>query len=145
MAVRDPDAEITDEHRDLAASLQECLDRTVLHLCGAYGKSTGQRRLAMAGGVALNCTANGHLMRSGVFDEIYIQPAAADDGSALGAALYRAMKAGEVRNTRFPGSLISVRALAARVKRTQRSIISGMPLLSSGFRIWSRRARKRRT
>ena len=102
MEPRHPDAEIRDEHRDLAASLQECLDRTVLHLCGSFGRTTGQRRLAMAGGVALNCTANGHLMRSGLFDEIYIQPAAADDGSALGAALYRSMGNGGVRNRRFP-------------------------------------------
>ncbi|HVW07102.1 MAG TPA: carbamoyltransferase C-terminal domain-containing protein [Bryobacteraceae bacterium] len=102
MAARDPDSDITDQHRDLAASLQECLDRSVLHLCGSWGKRSGQRRLAMAGGVALNCTANGHLMRSGLFDEIYIQPAAADDGSSLGAALYRAMLAGEVGNERFP-------------------------------------------
>ncbi len=102
MPARDPDSEITQEHRDLAASLQECLDQTILHLCGSYARSTGQRRLAMAGGVALNCTANGHLMRSGMFDEIYIQPAAADDGTSLGAALARAMKAGEVRNSRFP-------------------------------------------
>jgi carbamoyltransferase len=99
--VRRPDSEIRDEHRDVAAALQECLDRAVQHLCGFYARATGLRRLAMAGGVALNCTANGALMRSGVFDEIYVQPAAADDGSALGAALSRALDAGEVRNRRF--------------------------------------------
>jgi carbamoyltransferase len=103
---RHPEAEITAEHRDAAAGLQECLDRALVHLCGTYGLRTGQRRLAMAGGVALNCTANGNLMRSGLFDEIYIQPAAADDGSALGAALYRAMHAGEVRNRRFPAPFL---------------------------------------
>ena len=106
LPARHPDAEILDEHRDAAAALQECLDRTLVHLCGTYGRKTGQRRLAMAGGVALNCTANGHLMRSGLFDEIYIQPAAADDGTALGAAMYRAAKAGEVRNQRFPVPLL---------------------------------------
>jgi carbamoyltransferase len=52
--------------------------------------------------VALNCTANGKLLCSGTFDEIYVQPAAADDGSALGAALYRAARAGEMRNERLP-------------------------------------------
>jgi carbamoyltransferase len=56
----------------------------------------------MAGGVALNCSANGKLMRSGLFDEIYVQPAAGDDGSALGAALYRASLSQEVVNIRFP-------------------------------------------
>ncbi len=99
---RRPDDEITDEHRDVAAALQECLDRVMLHICGRFGAATGLRRLALAGGVALNCTANGRLMQSGLFDEIYVQPAAGDDGSALGAALYRAAQAGEINNTRFP-------------------------------------------
>ncbi len=102
IAERQPDSEITEEHCDVAAALQECLNETMLHLCGHFGSSTGLRRLAMAGGVALNCTANGRLMRAGLFDEIYIQPAAADDGSALGAALYRSARAGEVRNVRSP-------------------------------------------
>jgi carbamoyltransferase len=74
----------------------------MLHICGHFSAVTGLRRLALAGGVALNCTANGRLMQSGLFDEIYIQPAAGDDGSALGAALYRAALAGEVRNVRSP-------------------------------------------
>ena len=86
IACRQPDSEITDEHRDVAAALQECLDQVMLHICQHAGQTTGLRRLALAGGVALNCTANGKLLRSGLFDEIYIQPAAADDGSALGAA-----------------------------------------------------------
>ena len=101
IAARDPDSEIKHAHEDVAAALQECLDRVMLHMCGHFARKTGQRRLALAGGVALNCTANGRLMRSGLFDEIYIQPAAGDDGSALGAALYRASLAGEVRNTRM--------------------------------------------
>jgi len=99
---RRPEDEITAEHRDVAAALQECLDRVMLHICGHFGASTGLRRLALAGGVALNCTANGRLMRSGLFDEIYIQPAAGDDGAALGAALYRAALARDVHNVRFP-------------------------------------------
>jgi carbamoyltransferase len=99
---RKPEDDIQDEHRDVAAALQECLDRVMVHICGRFGASTGLRRLALAGGVALNCTANGKLLQSRLFDEIYIQPAAADDGSALGAALYRASLAGEIRNTRFP-------------------------------------------
>jgi carbamoyltransferase len=99
---RTPDAEVLSVHRDIAAALQECLDRAMLHLCGHFASATGLRKLALAGGVALNCTANGHLMRSGQFDEIYIQPAAGDDGSALGAALHRSAVAGEVRNRRMP-------------------------------------------
>jgi len=99
---RDPDGEITGDHRDVAAALQECLDRVMLHLCGEFGKRTGLRRLALAGGVALNCTANGKLVESGMFDDIFVQPAAADDGSALGAALFRSARRGAIRNVRVP-------------------------------------------
>ncbi|HLK63967.1 MAG TPA: carbamoyltransferase C-terminal domain-containing protein [Bryobacteraceae bacterium] len=99
---RQPESPITDRHCDVAAALQACLNRTMQHICGHFAAATGLRRLAMAGGVALNCTANGQLMRSGQFDEVYIQPAAADDGSALGAALFRASMHGEIRNARSP-------------------------------------------
>jgi carbamoyltransferase len=63
------------------------------------------KRIALAGGVALNCTSNGRLVDSGLFDEVYIQPVAGDDGTALGAALYRASLNGGVRNTRMPAPL----------------------------------------
>jgi carbamoyltransferase len=99
---RTPDGETTDDHRDVAAALQESLDKVMLHVCGHFGRKTGLRRLAMAGGVALNCTANGRLLQSGIFDDIYVQPAAGDDGSALGAALWRGSRNGGVRNVRFP-------------------------------------------
>ena len=102
IAARDPDSEIEPVHRDVAASLQACLDRAILHLGTHLSAATGLRRLAMAGGVALNTTANGRLLASGAFDEIYIQPAAADDGAALGAALQRAARAGEIVNRRSP-------------------------------------------
>jgi carbamoyltransferase len=99
---RDPDDAITPDHRDVAAALQACLDRAILHLATHFGASTGLRRLAMAGGVALNTTANGRLLTCGAFDEIYVQPAAADDGSALGAALARAGRADKIPNRRSP-------------------------------------------
>ncbi|WP_420970086.1 carbamoyltransferase [Bradyrhizobium sp. B120] len=99
---RAPDGDVTDNHRDVAAALQECLDNVMLHICGYFGRSTGLRRLAMAGGVALNCTANGRLLQSGLFDEIYVQPAAGDDGSALGAALWSASRDSGVQNVRMP-------------------------------------------
>ncbi len=102
IAPREPESEITGEHRDVAAALQACLDRAILHIGRHFGARTTQRRLALAGGVALNTTANGRLLTSGTFDEIYVQPAAADDGAALGAALQRAAVAGEVVNRRFP-------------------------------------------
>ncbi len=89
----------------MAAALQECLDSVVLHVCGHFAEQTGLRRVALAGGVALNCTANGKLMRSGLFDEVYVQPVAGDDGVALGAALYRTSLALEIPNHRLPAPL----------------------------------------
>jgi carbamoyltransferase len=96
---------VTSNHEDVAAALQECLDKVVLHVCGTFAEKTGLRRIALAGGVALNCTANGKLMHSGLFDEVYVQPVAGDDGVALGAAIYRASLAGEVVNRRLPAPL----------------------------------------
>ena len=79
--------------------LQECLDETLLHLCEYAGQSHRFMKLALAGGVALNCTANGRLLKSGLFDHVYVQPAAGDDGSALCAALWRtSRKAWRLRN-----------------------------------------------
>lgn len=99
---RRPEQPVTADHQDVAAALQACLDRVMLGLCGHYGERSGLRKLALAGGVALNCTANGKLLRSGRFDDIYIQPAAGDDGTAIGAALYRASLAKEIDKRRSP-------------------------------------------
>jgi carbamoyltransferase len=114
---RAPDGETTDDHRDVAAALQECLDKVMLHICGHFGRKTGLRRLAMAGGVALNCTANGRLLQSGIFDDIYVQPAAGDDGSALGAALWRGSRNGGVRNVRFPVPFFGPEASAGEIDK----------------------------
>ena len=102
---RHPDAPVTSVHEDVAAALQECLDKVILHVCGHFGRDTSLRHIAMAGGVALNCTANGRLMRSGLFDEVYVQPVAGDDGVALGAALYRASLGSTLPNYRLPAPL----------------------------------------
>lgn len=112
---RAPTDDIGQDHADVAAALQECLDRAVLHVSGHFGKETGLRRLALAGGVALNCTANGKLIDSGMFEEVFIQPAAGDDGSALGAALYRAAHHGQVCNKRMPVPLLGPVYPIARV------------------------------
>ena len=87
---RRPEDPVTQDHRDVAAALQACLDRVMMDVCAHYGRALGQKRLALAGGVALNCTANGKILRAGQFHEIFVQPAAGDDGAALGAALQRA-------------------------------------------------------
>ena len=113
---RDPKDAITSEHQHVAAALQECLDKVLLHVCGHFAEKTGLRRVALAGGVALNCTANGKLMRSGLFEQVYVQPAAGDDGTALGAALYRASLAGEVHNRRMPVPLLGPRELESEIE-----------------------------
>jgi carbamoyltransferase len=85
----------TSEHADLAASVQRVVEDVMLELAGWPHERTGERRLTMAGGVALNCVANARLLREGPFDEIWVQPAAGDSGTALGAALQVAADAGE--------------------------------------------------
>jgi carbamoyltransferase len=104
-----PSDPVTSEHQDVAAALQECLDNVILHVCGHASRQTGLRRIALAGGVSLNCTANGRLMRSGLFDEVYVQPVAGDDGVALGAALYRSALAEPLPNHRLPAPLFGPR------------------------------------
>jgi carbamoyltransferase len=80
-------APFTAEHKDIAAALQEALEELAFHLLRHYREATGQRDLCLAGGVAHNCALNGKLLRSGLFDRIFVQPAAHDAGCALGAAL----------------------------------------------------------
>ena len=84
---RNPESLLTQRDMDLAASIQEITEEVVLKLARNVRHSTGQRNLCLAGGVALNCVANGKLLREKIFDEIWIQPASGDAGGALGAAL----------------------------------------------------------
>lgn len=84
---RPEEAPITRREMDLAASIQAVTEEIVLRAARHTRKVTGKTKLCLAGGVALNCVANGHLLREGVFEEIWIQPAAGDAGGALGAAL----------------------------------------------------------
>ena len=84
---RKPEQQLTQREMDLAASIQKVTELVVLRLAHSIQQDTGERNLCLAGGVALNCVANGKLLREGVFDRIWIQPAAGDAGGALGAAL----------------------------------------------------------
>jgi carbamoyltransferase len=82
------DAEnITDESRDLAASVQQALEQAVFAVVREGIRLTGARRVCLAGGVAMNSKANGRLLASGLVDDVFVQPAATDDGTALGAAM----------------------------------------------------------
>lgn len=85
---RHPDTPIEQRHMDFAASVQAVTEEAVLRVGRHIHERTGQRRLVMAGGVALNCVANGKLLREGPFEQIWIQPAAGDAGAAVGAAFF---------------------------------------------------------
>ena len=85
---RDPEGEMTQTHKDIAAALQAVLQTCQMHVLRHFKNETGQNHVCLAGGVGLNCSLNGVLRRSRLFDRMFVQPAAGDDGTALGAALY---------------------------------------------------------
>jgi carbamoyltransferase len=84
---RKQESTLTQREMDLAASIQVVVEEVVLKLAKGVAKTTGEKNLCLAGGVALNCVANGKLLRQKIFDRLWIQPAAGDAGGALGAAL----------------------------------------------------------
>ena len=84
---RQPETEITQREMDIAASIQNVTEEAVLRMANHVYRETQQKNLCLAGGVTLNCVANGRLLREGPFEDIWIQPAAGDAGGALGAAL----------------------------------------------------------
>jgi len=85
---RKPEELLTEREMDMAASVQAITEEIMLKLSRTVRQKTGMKNLCLAGGVALNCVGNGRILREGIFDEIWIQPAAGDAGGALGAALY---------------------------------------------------------
>ncbi|MCH9031352.1 MAG: carbamoyltransferase [candidate division Zixibacteria bacterium] len=82
-----PETELTQREMDLASSIQQVIEEALLRLAKTARKETGEKNLCLAGGVALNCVANGKILKSGLFENIWIQPASGDAGGALGAAL----------------------------------------------------------
>lgn len=87
MAPRIPESLLTQAHMDLAASVQAVTEEAVLRIAKSVAQETKMKNLCLAGGVALNCVANGKLARAGIFENIWVQPAAGDAGGAVGAAL----------------------------------------------------------
>ena len=85
---RSPESRLEQRHMDLAASVQVVTEEILLNMAREARRVTGKKNLALAGGVALNCVANGKLLRDGIFEKLWIQPAAGDAGGALGAALF---------------------------------------------------------
>ncbi len=86
MAPRKPESQLEQKHMDMAASIQEVTEDIVLKIAAHVHRETGMKNLVLAGGVALNCVANGRLLREGPFDDVWVQPASGDAGGALGAA-----------------------------------------------------------
>src|SRR5436305_1673486 len=84
---REPESRLTQREMDLARSIQEITEEVMLKMTAFAHRETGMRDLCLAGGVALNCVANGRILREGPFDQIWIQPAAGDAGGAVGDAL----------------------------------------------------------
>jgi carbamoyltransferase len=84
---RRPESELTQREMDIAASIQVVTEEIVRRMATHLRRETGMRKLVLAGGVALNCVSNGKLLSEGIFDDLWIQPAAGDAGGALGAAL----------------------------------------------------------
>jgi len=85
---RRPETQLTQREMNLARSVQEVTEEIMLRMARHVHKETGQKKLCLAGGVALNCVGNGRILREGPFEDIWIQPAAGDAGGALGAALF---------------------------------------------------------
>ena len=84
---RQPESMLEQRHMDLAASIQAVTEDIMLRMAEHLHRQTRQKHLVLAGGVALNCVANGRILREGPFEDVWIQPAAGDAGGALGAAL----------------------------------------------------------
>src|SRR5438477_10936980 len=85
---RKEESKVTQREMDLARSIQAITEEVMLKMVRHVHQETNMKRLCMAGGVALNCVANGRIMREGPFEDIWIQPAAGDAGGALGVALF---------------------------------------------------------
>jgi carbamoyltransferase len=85
---RQPESNLEQHHMDMAASIQAVTEEIMLRIGRTVHKETGMRHVVLAGGVALNCVANGRLLREGPFDDVWIQPAAGDAGGALGSAWF---------------------------------------------------------
>ncbi|MFB6453099.1 carbamoyltransferase family protein [Bradyrhizobium tunisiense] len=121
---RRPESGLTQREMDLAASIQAVTEEVVLRLAKGIRTTTGQRNLCLAGGVALNCVANGKLMREKLFDNIWIQPASGDAGGAVGAALAayhlmlekpRSIHAGDSMHGAYLGPEFSQREIEERL------------------------------
>ncbi len=128
---RAPGSELTDHHRDVAASLQRLLELVMERMCRHLHERTGHTRLCLAGGVCLNITATSRVMERTPFEQIFIQPAAGDAGGALGAALYLTHALGTVeRGPAMDSAALGPSFSPAQLRRalkTQRASFRELP------------------
>lgn len=124
-SARQSEGTLTQREMDLAASVQAVTEEVVIKLAKGIRKSTGQKNLCLAGGVALNCVANGKLLRENVFENIWVQPASGDAGGAIGAALGayhlmlnqpRTVKAGDAMKGSYLGPVYAQHDIEQRLK-----------------------------
>jgi len=123
---RAPESPLTQREMDIAASIQRVTEEIVLRMARHVHARTGERNLCLAGGVALNCVANGRVLREGPFDALWIQPAAGDSGGAIGAALAywhrhlgkpRTVRAGDAQQGSYLGPSFTERDARAELER----------------------------
>jgi carbamoyltransferase len=139
---RRQDQPLTPYHMDLAASIQAVTEEIVLRLTRALREETGIRNLCLAGGVALNCVANGRVLRDKTFERIWIQPAAGDAGGALGAALagyhmqlgHARKAAGDTMNGAFLGPAFSQEEIENRLTKcgARFEVLEDLALIAAG-------------
>lgn len=113
---RHPQGEVTQHYKDVAAALQKTLEEACFHILQHLRKKTGSKNLCLSGGVALNSVMNGKILKKGIFDEVFIQPAASDSGCSIGAAFYiYNMLLGRPRNFVFTTALIGKQFQEAQI------------------------------
>ena len=128
---REPEGPLTQREMDLAASVQLVTEEAVLRMARHVHRETGEANLCLAGGVALNCVANGRLLREGPFERLWIQPAAGDAGGALGAALVASHHWGRAARTVRPDDAMRGSYLGPEVSDADaRRALAGLPVES---------------
>ena len=126
---RQPEAPLAQREMDLARSIQDVTEEAVLRMARHVHRETGETNLCLAGGVALNCVANGRLWREGPFENIWIQPAAGDSGGALGAALMAAHVWGDAPRTAAAGDAMKGSYLGPAPEASEvEAALAGLPV-----------------
>ena len=136
-AVRKPESSLTQKEMDLAASIQSVTEEVVLKISKNIAKETKSKNLCLAGGVALNCVANGKLARENIFDDLWVQPASGDAGGALGAAL--AVNHLMLEKSRRIYSLDAMQGSYLGPQYTQSEIEKRLKSIKAVFRVYSQK------